>query len=347
MAVGAPGAGGAGDAVKGHGLRVALSVAISAVFLAFAVRGVNWDDALAAVRSANYFWVVLMLPVTVWTLFVRAQRWRVFLHAVGVPPLHPLVTATNIGFLANMVLPLRIGEVVRPVLLARRADLPLSGVLASVLLERIFDMFTVLFLFGVAASLVTVSAQVRQWGWMLTGLALAVAVVIVVIRVEERIFLGIARRLANLLPESAGAHAYGFAQGFVQALEMLDSPMAYFRAFAWSFYLWLVITLIYVLGFWAFGLEVPLVRAALVLTALVAIAVSVPSAPGFIGSFQLGCVLGLKLFGVAESPALAFSIVVHLTQFVGVIGAGLYSLWADNISLREVEAAEHGDVPAA
>ena len=64
----------------------------------------------------------------------------------------------------------------------------------------------------------------------------------------------------------------------------------------------------------------------------------------FIGSFQLGCVLGLRIFGIEDSPALAFSLIVHLTQFVGVIGAGLYSLWVENISLREVEAAEQQNV---
>lgn len=333
--------------MKSRGLRIALSIGISAVFLGFAVRGVNWGEAWAAVREANYVWVVLMFPVTVWTLFIRAQRWRVFLQAVGVPPLRPLISATNIGFLANMVLPLRIGEVVRPVLLSRRAGLPLSGVLASVLLERIFDMFTILFLFGVSASLVTVSDQVRQWGWMLSGLALAVAALIVGIRVQERLFLRLARWVSEILPARVGEPAYGFAEGFVKALEMLDSPMAYVRAFAWSLYLWLAISTVYVLGFWAFHLDVPVLRGALVLTTLVAIAVSVPSAPGFIGSFQLGCVIGLRIFSIPESPALAFSIVLHLTQFIGIIGAGLYSLWSENISLREVEAVESNDVPVA
>ncbi len=328
--------------MKSRSLRIGISVALSAVFLGFAVRGVHWDEAAAALREANYVWVLLMLPITVWSLVIRAQRWRVFLQGVGVPALRPLVSATNIGFMANMVLPLRIGEVIRPVLLARRAHLVLSGVLASVLLERIFDMFTILFLFGVAASLVQVSPQVQQWGWMLGGLAVAVAAVIVLIRVQEQLALSIARRLSALLPGEAGAAAYRFAEGFVQALKMLDSPMAYVRAFAWSLYLWLVISLVYVLGFWAFHLDVPALRGALVLTALVSIAVSVPSAPGFIGSFQLGCVLALKIFKVPESEALAFSLVVHLTQFVGVIGAGLYSLWSEGISLREVEASEQG-----
>lgn len=323
--------------MKSRGVRIGLSIAISALFLGFAVRGVHWDEAGAALRAANYWWVLAMLPVTVWSLIIRAQRWRVFLHAVGVPPLRPLVSATNIGFLANMVLPLRIGEVVRPVLLSRMAKLPLSGVLASVLLERIFDMFTILFLFGLAASLVNVSDQVRQWGWMLSGLALAVAGVIVLIRVQEKLALRIARALANLLPGTLGDSAYGFAQGFVHALEMLDSPVAYLRAFGWSLYLWFVISLVYAFGFWAFHIDVPALRGSLVLTTIVAIAVSVPSAPGFIGSFQLGCVLGLRIFGVDESAAIAYSLVVHLTQFIGCIGAGLYSLWREGISLRDVE----------
>ena len=63
--------------------------------------------------------------------------------------------------------------------------------------------------------------------------------------------------------------------------------------------------------------------------------------------FQLGCVLGLRIFGIPESPALAYSIIVHLSQFVGCIAAGLYSMWSESISLREVEAAEQVNVPVA
>ena len=113
--------------------------------------------------------------------------------------------------------------------------------------------------------------------------------------------------------------------------------------------LWAVIGILYVLGFEAFHLDVPPVKGALILTAIIAIAVSVPSAPGFIGSYQLGCVLALGMFGVDESAALAFSLVLHMTQFVAVIGAGLYSLWKEGMSFsdveaREIEAEEQGEV---
>jgi uncharacterized protein (TIRG00374 family) len=216
-------------------------------------------------------------------------------------------------------------------------------VLASVLLERIFDMFTILMLFGISASIVSVSDQVRQWGWMLMGLAMTVGATIALIRWQEELALGIARRIADLLPPKIGDGLYGFIAGFVKALEMLDSPAAFLRAFAWSLVLWMVIASVYTFAFLSFHMTVPMLVGSLVLTAVVAIAVSVPSAPGYIGAFQLGCVLGLAIFAIPKSEAIAFSIIVHLTQFVAVIAAGLYSLWKENISLREVESVEPRD----
>jgi uncharacterized protein (TIRG00374 family) len=246
-----------------------------------------------------------------------------------------------------MVLPLRIGEVVRPVLVSRREKLPVSGLLASILLERIFDMFTILLLFGVSALLVPVSPQVRQWGLMLTTLAVAVGGAVILIRWQERLALGMLRRVCDLLPEKLGTGIYGFAGGFVKALEILDSAAAFVLALAWSLYLWLVIASIYLLGLIAFDIQAPLLVGSLVVTAVVAIAVSVPSAPGYIGSFQIGCVLSLAIFAVAESEAVAYSIVLHVTQTIGVILAGMYSLWTQNMSLRDIESVQGNDGQAA
>ncbi len=317
-------------------VRIALSVVVSLVLLGFAMTGVEWDQALDAMRSASYGYVLLMLPVTVWSLYIRAQRWRVFLGNVGSPPMSTLVSSTNIGFMANMVLPLRVGEVLRPVLLSRKEGLPLSGVFGSCLLERIFDMFCILTLFGIAALWVDVSDTVRQWGFALLSVSVTVGGALALLRFQEALALRISRWVCGLLPDAVGEPLQRFVEGFVEALAMLDSPVAFARAFGWSFFLWTVIGLVYVLGFYAFHMPVPVIKGGLVLTAIVAIAVSVPSAPGFIGAYQLGCVLALGMFGIDESAALAYSLVLHLTQFVSVIGAGLYSLWKEGMSFSDV-----------
>ncbi len=328
-------------------MRILLSVLISAVLLWFALKDVEWDKAIEAVRGASYSYVLLMLPITVGTLYIRALRWRVFLGSVGTAPMRTLVSATNIGFMANMVLPLRVGEVLRPVLLSRKEKLPLSGVLGSCLVERIFDMFSILMLFGIAVLWVDVSDRIQQWGYALLSVALAVAAVLAILRFQESLALRLSRRVCDLLPPRFGNGLHRFVEGFVNALAMLDSPTAFLLAFAWSFFLWAVIGSLYVLGFWAFHLDVPLFKGALILTAIVAIAVSVPSAPGFIGSYQLGCVLALGIFAVPESEALAYSLVLHMTQFVAVIGAGLYSMWKEGMSLRDVEVPADGQATDA
>lgn len=328
-------------------LRIALSVGISAVFLALAVRGVEWTKVATALTDAHYVFVLPMMAITVWSLYIRAQRWRVLLRPVGRPAMRTLVSATNIGFMANMLLPLRVGEIIRPVLVSRKENEPLSGILATVVLERIFDMFTILFLFGVSASLVAVSDQVRHWGYYLSGLAAAVAAVVVVVRWQEALALRLLQLVLRPFPAAVSEPVDHFFRGFVQALETLQSPLTFVQLLGWSLYLWLVIAGVYLLGILAFDVPAPLLVGSITVSAIVAIAVSVPSAPGYIGSFQLGCILALAIFHVSESQAIAYSIVLHLTQFVGVIGAGLYSLAREGMTMRQIEAVSEAGGAAA
>jgi uncharacterized membrane protein YbhN (UPF0104 family) len=199
-------------------------------------------------------------------------------------------------------------------------------------------MFSILFLFGIATMLVDVSDRLQSWGMALASLALVAGAGVISLRLFEATALRVVARLCAVLPERLGGGVQKFVAGFIEALSMLDGPVAFARALGWSLFLWFVISLLAILGFAAFHLDVPTATAALVATTVVAIAVSVPSAPGFIGSYQLGWVLALAIFGIAESEAVALSIVLHLTQFVAVIGAGLYSLWMTGMTLREVEA---------
>ena len=324
-------------------LRIVLSVAISAVFLGFAIRKVDWGEAAAALAAAHYMYVLPMFGVTIWTLYIRAQRWRILLRPVGTPAMRTLVSATNIGFMANMVLPLRVGEVIRPVLVSRKENEPLSGILATVVLERIFDMFTILFLFGVSASLVAVSDQVRHWGYYLSGLAAAVAAAVIIVRWQEALALRILQLALRPLPAAIGAPVDNFFRGFVQALETLQSPLTFVQLLGWSLYLWLVIAAIYLLGILAFDIPAPLLVGSITVSAIVAIAVSVPQAPGYIGSFQLGCTLSLAIFNVSQSHAIAYSIVSHLTQFAAVVAAGLYSLAREGMTMRQLEAVSEAN----
>jgi glycosyltransferase 2 family protein len=328
-------------------VRILLSVVISAVFLGFAVRNVEWAEAFAALAGAHYIYTLPIVVVTIWTLYIRAQRWRILLRPVGTPAMRTLVAATNIGFMANALLPLRMGEVIRPVLVSRKEREPLGGILATIVLERIFDVFTILFLFGVSAAFVSVSADVRHWGYRLCGVAALLGGGVAFVRWQEALALRLLRLVLRPLPHRIAQPIDHFFGSFVQALEILDSPLTFIQLLAWSLYLWLVISGIYLLGILQFGLDVPLVVGSVVVTAITAIAVSAPSAPGGIGLFNFGCVLALSIFRVPESDAIAYSIVLQVTQIVAVVSAGLYSLAREGMTIRQMEALSETNDAAA
>jgi uncharacterized protein (TIRG00374 family) len=328
-------------------VRIGLSLAISALFLGFAVRNVEWGKAAGALAGAQYVYILPMFAVTVFSLYIRAQRWRILLRPVGSPALRTLVDATYIGFMANAILPLRVGEVIRPVLVSRKEREPLGGILATIVLERIFDVFTILFLFGVAAALVPVSESVRQWGYRLCGVAALLGAGVALVRWQETLALRLLRLVLRPLPPRLAQPIDHFFGSFVQALEILDSPLTFIQLLAWSLYLWLVISSIYLFGLLQFGMEVPLLVGAIAVTAVTAIAVSAPSAPGGIGLFNFGCVLALAIFRISESDAIAYSLVLQVTQIVAVVAAGLYSLAREGMTMRQIEGLSERDDTAA
>jgi uncharacterized protein (TIRG00374 family) len=250
--------------------------------------------------------------------------------------------------MSNMLLPLRVGEVIRPVMLSRKENVPLGGVLATIVLERVFDLLTVVLLFGVSATLVGVSDTIQQWGYRLCGLAAIMGSAVFFVRWQERLALRLLEMVLRFLPTKIAEPIDHFFRGFVQALEILDSPLTFLQLVAWSLFLWVVITSIYTFGILAFALPAPLILGSIVVTAVTAIAVSAPSAPGYIGAFQLGCTLALAIFHVEESEAFAYSIVIHVAQFVAVVGAGLFSMMrGGGMSFRQLEEVSQTDARAA
>lgn len=328
-------------------VRIGLSIAISVVFLYIAARDVDWAKAMTALSAAHYVWVLPVIGVTIAQVYLRALRWRVLLRPFGPPSLRAINTANNIGFMANFILPLRAGEVIRPVLLSRSENIPLGGILATNVLERIFDMFTILLLFGITAAFLPISEHARSLGSVLVAVAFGVAAGVVFIRWQEKLALRLLDAVTSFLPENIRSALRNFLEGFTQALRVLDSPAEFIAITLWSIGIWVVVSFIFGFGLFMFDMPSFFPLGQICVAALVAVAVSVPSAPGFLGSFQLGCTIALGLLGVDKDLALAYGLVIHVTQFIAVIAVGMYSLVSEGLSLKQMEEVSHQDADAA
>jgi len=135
----------------GTTLRLLLAAAVSAVCLFLATRGVDWSAVMSSLGGAHPGWVFMVVAVSLVSHMVRAERWRVLLRPVLAAPYWPALSATYVGFGASMVLPLRLGEIVRPALFARRTGIGVPAALSSVVVERMFDMLFVMLCFVLVA----------------------------------------------------------------------------------------------------------------------------------------------------------------------------------------------------
>ena len=323
-----------------------LGIAISGVLLWFAFRGVDLAEVWHQVRRADFGLLALAGLVAFLPLPLRAFRWKPLLA-----PAHPRsryrprLAATCIGFMANNLLPARVGEFARAYALSRLEPVRVSASFGSLVVERIFDGITVVLLLVVAMAwpgFPSVAGRdfsgLALWagGVFLLGFAVLLALVFRP-HLSVRLF---ERTVARLLPRSLRRPVVDALDAFLEGLGAIRDWRLVARIAAWSLVIWLTAGAAIWLGFFAFGIQLPFIAAVFV-QSLIALAVAIPSAPGFFGVFQAAARIGLvDIWGVASGPALAFAIGFHLAGFIPVTVVGLYYLWRLGLSWGEVGRSE-------
>jgi uncharacterized protein (TIRG00374 family) len=252
------------------------------------------------------------------------------------------VAGAAIGFAANNLIPARVGELVRAVVCGRLARLPVSGVFATLAVERVLDgLVTVGLLFLVMALPGFPSPE--KAGTVLTGmriLALVMGVVgvgmIALAMMPERSLALVERIAGRMLPARARRPALTIAEGFIRGLGVLRNPRLLAVSLGWAVFQWLFITSSIYFGFRAFGIDEPGYRGALFLQSAINLAVAVPSAPGFFGPLEAAARYGLGLWDVDPSRAVSFAIGYHLGGFIPVTLLGLWYVQKLDLSWKEL-----------
>jgi uncharacterized protein (TIRG00374 family) len=296
------------------------------------LRGVNLSDVLRHLRTAHPVPLAAAVVIATIAFPLRLVRWRLLLRDErGRPyPATPLWHAIAIGFMANNILPLRAGELVRSYTAAKLAPARFTTVFSSIAVERIFDGLTVVAMLTFALlssdlpSAVSVGGtsivQLARAAGILGMLALLAAVLVVVapVRAEQLV--------RRILPHARAADKIvDLIEGVRQGLTVLRSPARLAGVIVWSVVLWLVNALAFYIGFQAFDIPVSY-SGALLLQGLLVLGISIPSTPGFFGPFEAVIVAVLALYGITSSLAFSYAISFHLTSFVPITLLGLWSM---------------------
>ncbi len=310
-----------------------LGIGVSLALLWVAFRGVHLDELRHSLGQVRVGWLVPVLLSLVVRFWLTAVRWQVLLRPIKRIGLHRLFGVTLIGFMANNILPARMGEFVRAYALGKSESLSKSLSFATIVLERVFDGFTLL------VFLLTGVVFLHPEPWLVWSAAGSFCLYLGVLAglIWLRGGRGVAR-LTAWLPEGIRSRVAGLLDSFALGLDVLGDGRALAAAAGLSLVIWLVNAAGIYAMFAAFSLDLPPWAPVLVL-AIVAVALVLPSAPGYVGTFQVGTVAALALFAVPEATALSLSLLYHAVNYIPITAAGLAYLWSMNITLGELRAA--------
>jgi glycosyltransferase 2 family protein len=328
------------------GWKGVVGLLLSVLLLWYAFRDVDVDGVLGELTAADPFLLALAGFLVTVPFALRAIRWGILLR-----PIHPHTrfrprfACTCIGFMANNLLPARVGEFARAYSITRLEPVPLSGSFGSLVLERMFDAIMVIGLLIMALSWPGFpDVGGRAFGqaavWLGGLLAIGFALLLFLVSRPERTTAILELAAQRLLPKRLRRRVVDALHAFLTGAAAVRDWRLVIQTLAWSAAVWLTNGVATWVAFRAFGIDAPLI-AAIFLQSVIALAVSLPSAPGFFGIYQAAARVGLvDVWGVAAAPAMAFAVGFHLAGYFPVTFMGLYYVWRLDFSWREVEESE-------
>jgi len=323
---------------KGIYLRLVGGLALTAFFLWLALRNVDLAAVGAALRSARYGFLLPAALCSTAGYCLRTARWGRLLAPVRRIPFRRLFPILMIGFATNNLLPARVGEFARAYLLGRREGVSRSMALATVVVERVCDGLTLIALMTATLLLFPLPVddpRLRAVEVSATAIFGAATVVLLGLLFFPAPLLALARLVLRPLPRALAGRVEGLLDSFLQGLKALRSARAVAGIAAISLAIWLLESagVALVLRAFPFGLsQSEWLAAAVFLLVFVNLGIMIPSAPGYIGTYQFFATLALGAFGVAQSAAFGLAIVAHAVQYSLVTGIGLACLWSQGLS---------------
>jgi uncharacterized protein (TIRG00374 family) len=318
-------------------LQFAVAIGISALCVWLSMKEVDLARVAESLRNANYLGFAAVMAITIFAFWVRAIRWRLLLRADRRIPTGSLFSATMIGFMANNVLPFRLGEFVRPWALARREKLSKTMTLATIVVERAIDMLTLLAIFGIAL-IVSPIAENTPAGRLVQGgarvlLVLSVGLTVFVVAAERNRRL--ARALLGVLPPRFRDRAGRLLDRFLDGFALFRDVGRLLQVFVLSFGMFLSFAVALWITGWSLDIPLPW-YAGLVMLVVTAIGIMVPAAPGYVGTLNVACTAGLALYGIGKTPASAYGWFYFFSQWLPITAVGLWFLNREGLSLHSL-----------
>ncbi len=328
----------------GYSKHLWIGTGISVFFLYVLFRKINMEQLFAAFSEMDYRYLLPAVAFTFLGYYLRAVRWKFLLEPLKSTSMKNLFPSTIIGYMANNLLPARLGELVRAYVLGEKEQMDKSAVFATLVLDRLLDGLTVLVL--VVLTLLTLKLpenmavaqkSLEYGGYFTLGFCLFVIIFIAAIKIYPTWMVSFLELVLKPFPDRFRNRVIPLAVSFMEGIRFPTRPGGIMALLISSLVIWALAVWTVDLELRAFEIVLPIMAAMFILILLVA-AVMVPASPGFVGTYHAACMYGLLAFNLPKEKALSVALTAHAINFFPVILLGLYYVIRDKISLRGVEA---------
>ena len=334
---------------------VFVGLIVSLLFLYVGLRGLKLSEVWEDMRGVHLGWLGAGAAIYFFAVWGRTWRWHYLLRSIKAVPLGRLFPIVVIGYMGNNVYPFRAGEVIRAYVLRRDERVSMSASLATILVERIFDGLVMLIFVFVALPFADFKARwLRDVVFFSTLLFWGAFLVFMVMALRpaqmRRLYTAVFDRV---LSARLSGKAKGLAEQFMQGLDNLSRPRDLLMTLVSSVFIWLTETTKYWFVMHAFDFQVSFF-VLMVMTAVVNLATTLPSSPGYVGTFDTPGIKTLTAYGVRETVAASYTLVLHAALWLPITLLGFFFLyrkglgWRDFARAREaLESAGPAAVPPA
>ncbi len=319
-------------------------IPLSIFFLWLALKGVNFTKAFALIKKADYRFVILGAVVVIADFSMRSLRWRILLAPVKLIKYIELLSTVFISFMANNVLPLRAGEVIRIFLIGQKEEISKTSAVGTIIIERMMDIFAILSLSTLVFMSHPFPDYIRKI-WIIF-LALLVGLIIVLyclMYFRDKTLYLLNKFIFRFLPDKLENKIENLINDFINGLEILKKRHHLFLSIVISIGVWAINVLAFYFIAKGLGLTQITYSGAILVMTFVTLGISIPSSPGFVGVYEAAGIGACLLLGVEKSRAAAFIMLIHAVQILTILAVGMFFLTREHLSLIQVEKeAESG-----
>ena len=316
-------------------------------------RKIEWSSLGEAFREAKYIYIFPTVIILFIAHYIRAIRWEVLLSPIKRVSVLNLFSANMIGFMANNVLPARLGEVIRPIMIARKEKIKVSTSIATIAIERVFDILGIIIIASLLfcflpsdneANSQAVIHQLKKWSAIMAFLGICAITSLFLLSLYPKRAGAVFEKFLFVFPHHLRDKLVNLLHSFISGLQVFDHKIKLLWVWVLSIVVWLLgAASVYVLCY-SFDIGLSFAGSCFV-TVCIALAVALPQAPGFIGVFHIATQKSLDVFGVDLSSAQSFAILLWAVSIVPVTVAGLLFLWREGISFGEMSHYDEEKIP--